>query len=84
MISWHHIAGTFSRDGDNFVYRVFVDGKLDNQVTNAEGLSPTQNGWAIGSRFNGSWPYQGLVADVRIYDRALEESEVKRIYDGKD
>jgi hypothetical protein len=78
---WHHVAGTLSRDGEDYVYSIFVDGKWDNAVTNSLGFIPSSNGWGIGARYDGSWSYQGLIEDVRIYDRALKEDEVKQIYE---
>jgi len=80
---WHHVAGTMRQSGSDYVYSIYVDGKLDDTATNSMGLTATSNGWAIGARYNGTWTYQGLVADVRIYDRALSASEIQAIYAGQ-
>ena len=80
---WHHVAGTMRQSGSDYVYSIYVDGKLDNTATNAMGLTATSNGWAIGARYDGTWTYQGLIADVRIYDRALSASEIQAIYAGQ-
>ena len=77
---WHHVAGTMRQSGSDYVYSIYVDGKLDNTATNATGLTATQHGWAIGARYDGTWGYRGLVEDVRIYDRALSDSEIQAIY----
>jgi ribosomal protein S27E len=77
---WHHVAGTMRQSGSDYVYSIYVDGKLDNTATNATGLTATKNGWAIGARYDGTWGYRGLVEDVRIYDRALSASEIQAIY----
>jgi hypothetical protein len=77
---WHHIAGTMSKSGGNYIYRIYVDGKLDNSITNSMGLPATSGAWAIGARSNGGWPYKGLIGDVRIFDRALSPSEIRKIY----
>jgi hypothetical protein len=77
---WHHVVGTLRPSGSDFVYSIYVDGKLDNTCTNPWGLGTTSNGWAIGARYNGTWGYHGLINDVRIYDRALSTSEVQAIY----
>jgi hypothetical protein len=69
-----------SQSGSDYVYSIYVDGKLDNTATNSTGLTPTKHGWAIGARYDGSWGYRGLVEDVRIYDRALSVSEIQAIY----
>ncbi|HEY5041324.1 MAG TPA: LamG domain-containing protein [Verrucomicrobiae bacterium] len=77
---WHHVAGTMRPNGSDYIYSIYVDGKLDNTATNSMGLTPTSNGWAIGARYDGTWTYEGLVEDVRIYDRALSASEIQAIY----
>jgi hypothetical protein len=77
---WHHVAGTMRQSGSDYVYSIYVDGKLDNTATNSTGMTPTKNGWAIGARYDGTWGYRGLLEDVRIYDRALSASEIQTIY----
>ena len=79
---WHHVAGTLHRAGLGYVYSIYVDGRLDNTATHPDGFTPSTLGWAIGSRHDGSWGYHGLIADVRIYDRALSPAEIQTIYQG--
>ncbi|HUC85733.1 MAG TPA: LamG-like jellyroll fold domain-containing protein [Candidatus Acidoferrales bacterium] len=57
-----------------------MDGQLDNTVTSPAGLTATKNGWAVGARYDGSWSYQGLIDDVRLFDRALTPTEVHKFY----
>ena len=80
---WHHVAGTMRQSGSDYVYSIYVDGKLDNTATNSMGLTATEHGWAIGARYDGTWGYHGLIEDVRIYDRALSDSEIQAIYTEK-
>ena len=80
---WHHVAGTMRQSGSDYVYSIYVDGKLDNTATNSMGLTPTEHSWAIGARYDGSWGYRGLVEDVRIYDRALSAPEIQAIDTGQ-
>ena len=80
---WHHVAGTLRQSGSDYVYSIYVDGQLDNSATNATGLTPTENGWAIGARYDGTWGYRGLIEDVRIYDRALPAPEIHAVYTGQ-
>ncbi len=77
---WHHVVGTLSQSGSDYVYSIYVDGKLDNTSTNTWGLGATSKGWAIGARYDDTWGYRGLINDVRIYDRALSASEIESIY----
>ncbi len=77
---WHHIVGTMAKSPDGYLYSIYVDGNLDGAITNAVGLASSTNPWTIGGRYNGTWRYSGLVSDVRIFNRALSPSEVRRIY----
>jgi len=78
---WHHVAGTLAWSGSEYVYSIYVDGKLDNAATGGPvGMAPTSNPWTIGAHDQGTWAYRGLIADVRIYDRALSLSDVQAIY----
>jgi hypothetical protein len=77
---WHHLVGTLAKSGDNYIYTIYVDGKLDNTATNAIGLEATTNPWTIGSRYDDSWGYRGVIDDVRIYDHALTPDEVRKLY----
>lgn len=77
---WHHLVGTMSKSGSDYIYSIYVDGHLDGTMTNSVGLSSTMNPWAIGARYDGTWTYEGLIEDVRIFDRALTPAEVRKLY----
>ena len=77
---WHHLVGTMSPSGTEFLYSIYVDGKLDNTAILPVGLTATSGGWAVGARTDGTWAYQGLISDLRIYDHALSPFEVQSIY----
>lgn len=72
---WHHIAGTW--DGE--VISVYTDGDLSVSVDCGSGpLDKNSKSVYIGAR-NGSERFlTGVVDEVRIYDRALSESEIKK------
>lgn len=77
---WHHIVGTWRRNGE---IRIYIDGKLDKighqtgrgiNVRSSESLK-------IGRQLRGrSRPYKGWIDEVRIYKRALYENEVEVLY----
>lgn len=84
QVRWHHVAGTMHKSGNDYVYSIYVDGKLDNTATGcSRGMSATKGKWAIGAREGGSWSYSGLVNDVRLYDGALSEEDIKTIFQEK-
>jgi hypothetical protein len=91
---WHHVVGTMAPSGSDYTYSIYVDGKLDITATSSWGLTATSSGWAIGARYDdgtsrydgvvrndGTYPYQGLIGDVRIYDHALSATEIQAIYE---
>lgn len=80
--TWYHIAGTF-KDG---VSKIYINGELKNTVTGLPARVPTTQNIRIGS-----WaeyrPFDGLVDDVRIFNRALNDEEIHNLsctpgYDG--
>jgi len=86
---WYHIVGVWSAVAANKQFVLYING-----VTNASLASSsvgtnipyyTTNGVNIGCRqsaANGpyNYPFQGLVDDVRIYNRALSYTEVTNLY----
>jgi hypothetical protein len=75
---WQHVAATF----DGARAYVYIDGE---QV--ASGPAPaemgTSNSWQIGSYgLNAAHNFDGLIDDVRIYDRALSGAEVRADMEG--
>ncbi|USN99305.1 MAG: DUF4981 domain-containing protein [Phycisphaeraceae bacterium] len=73
--TWHHLAGRF--DGDRV--DLFVDGqKVANSSTG--GNHPTKTAHPLTIGYNSEMPgrdFDGLMREVRIYDRALSDAEIK-------
>ena len=69
---WYHVAGKF----ENGVLKIYIDGKLDAQV-NAGGKVPysTTNTFYVGSSKQ-TWFFNGALDDVRLYTRAIDDSEI--------
>ena len=74
--TWYHIVMTY--DGSEFT--LYIDGSLDKAVS--ETGTPETNSEPL---YIGDFPdYSGMngqLDDVRIYNRALSESEVQELYD---
>lgn len=75
--SWTHIAGTYNSATNTFA--TFVNGFFDtsNVIAGAAPVSNADSIW-IGKGFNS--PFEGVMDEVRIWDRALTSAE---IYDYK-
>jgi len=79
---WHLITSTW----DGSVFKIYVDGELDNSNTSVPpGFIDYCPGGTL--RFGIWWsqgqlPFQGVMDDVRIYNRALTAEEVWQLYQG--
>jgi hypothetical protein len=80
---WHHVAGSF----DGTQYNLYVDGKLEATVATSGSISAgTAYYGCIGAHYKKDDErdprrfFNGLIDDVRIYDRVLSESEVHYIF----
>jgi hypothetical protein len=77
---WHLLTATFDSASD---LRLYVDGtRVDSDSTGASAVSRS-TGVYFGTIAHtpGTRLYEGLLDDVRIYDRALSASEVRTLYD---
>ena len=76
--NWHHVFYTY--DGNNV--RSYKDGVYQNiSVDWTYGCGNITDTLYIGKFWVGT--FNGAIADVRIYDRALSAREVKMLYDKK-
>lgn len=76
---WHHAVVTFYNSGAS----LYVDGEFKDSIScNGETLDVGYN-LGIGSNDNGGSEYIGKISDVRVYSRALSESEAKQLYNPK-
>ena len=77
--NWHHVVGV--RNGS--AGYIYVDGRLEGSATNpATGSCDGNARTFIGGRDAITSPlsFNGSIDEVRIYNRALSESEVKELY----
>ncbi len=75
---WHQVAVTYDRASE--VARVYVDGRLGQECRFA--ITPDTNyGIYLGLRPTDSQRLMGLLDEVRIYNRALNEQEALALYD---
>ena len=77
---WHHIAGVY----DGLRVYVYIDGKLHGvrPVLIGEERSVNSEPFCIGAcSDNRETDWEGLIDDVRIYDYALSEQDVRSLYE---
>jgi hypothetical protein len=64
--------------------RLYVDGVLDASVEGAGTLNANDDDVLIGANAGDAWRYwHGRIDDVRVYNHALSEEEVKALHAGK-
>jgi hypothetical protein len=75
---WNHLIGI--NDGTNLL--LFFNGYHDPSWSLACGIDigDSDNTFLIGKRGDANNPMEGLIADIRIYNRALTPSEVWQLY----
>ncbi len=73
--NWHHVV--FTRDGNN-IY-LYINGELDSSRLRVN-LNLTDLSLQIGNHRNLSRHFNGLLDDIRIYNRAISEEEVNLLY----
>jgi len=79
LTAWHHIVVTRS-DGNGSIY---IDGDLKTSGTFT--MSSSDNTVPLKMGYDPNWgDYNGLIDEIRIYNRALSSDEVKAIYDALD
>ncbi len=74
---WYHVVGTY--DGANL--KIYLDGNLDNFAAYVSASIPTNNdSLIIGGYYSTDFVANGVIDDVRVYNRALTAAEVKQLY----
>ena len=77
--SWHQVAMTY----DGSYIRFFLDGQAEGTALSyTNGIEAADYPLTIGARHESGWDLQlkGIIDDVRIYDRALGQSEIEQNY----
>jgi hypothetical protein len=70
---WHHAAVTC----DGKVSRIFLDGRQIFQGPQEKPFPDAAAPLGIGGSTAGARPFQGIIDEVRIWNRALSEAEIK-------
>ncbi len=75
---WNYLVLT----SDNNVDSYYLNAKLDGTDKAVGVLTNNSANMAIGmAADHNAWSYSGLIDDIRIYNRALTEAEIKQLYE---
>jgi Tfp pilus assembly protein PilX len=81
--NWYHVVGVYSEAGHTI--RTYVDGDLDRELTGlpANALASTTGTFIIGREpfDDTAYFWNGIIDDVRVFNRALTASEIQTLYD---
>ncbi|HUT96047.1 MAG TPA: TasA family protein [Candidatus Paceibacterota bacterium] len=74
--NWHHVVGTY----DGSKVRLYVDGaEIGSGTATTVNITYNSNNFYLGSYGNGFY-WKGLIDEIKIYDKALDFSEVVSHY----
>lgn len=76
--TWYHVVGVYNES----TIAIYLNGSLDTSgactgtiTTRDHNIEIGREGWTTGR-----WEHDGIIDDVRIYDRALTSSEIQTLY----
>lgn len=73
---WHHVV--YTRKGN--IYRLYINGRFVNSVTDINPSMPTAVGWLLGDDPVGNLDYPGKIDDLGLWKRALSDCEIRQLY----
>ena len=77
--NWHHIVGTY----DETNLKIYVDGNLAGTLAKAGPITYTTRNTRLGNlEGTSALDYDGFISNVSIFNRALTQDEIIRIYNG--
>jgi len=75
---WTHVVGTFS-DGNISIYKNGVFAA--NGVLGTSTINTNNGSLGIGAEGDGGTPFNGIIDDVAIHNRALSSEEIQQLYE---
>jgi len=86
---WHHVAAVFANDGTPTVsdIQLYIDGKREVLSYSVDATLNTGTGFNVNigaMKYQSNDPvffFKGKIDDVRIYDRALSDIELRQMYE---
>lgn len=79
---WDHVAGTFSDGTQKF----YVNGELAGETASKPNFNTRQElliGAGANERANHEYLFKGIIDEVRLYDRALDEDEISAVMESE-
>jgi len=74
---WYHVAGTYDKDGGDENKKIYVNGVLKATDTNSNALELASDPLYIGAFSDTSYRWIGWVSNVMVFNRVLNQNEIK-------
>lgn len=74
---WHHVAGRY----ENGEVGVWADGVQEDAASMAASPVTGNASFRIGARDNGTMPFDGVIDEVRVYNRSLHTARIQELYE---
>jgi hypothetical protein len=75
---WYHVAGTY--DALEKSANLYLNGNLDRMIQNADTPTSSNSALRIGITLQNHEDFVGIIDDVRVYNRALDETEINELF----
>lgn len=80
--TWFHVAVSYDKNLPDSQMKIYVNGNLKKSGTKTTTIPVNTKNLVIGRRSTSDMLYfNGLITDVRIYNRALSQQEISWLYD---
>jgi hypothetical protein len=77
---WYYFTSIYNNNTKK--HKLYINGSLINEVDFNNEINQNSEKLSIGSyAYNSGYYYNGLIDDLRIYNRALNESEIQALYE---
>ncbi|MFN7999129.1 MAG: LamG domain-containing protein [Bryobacteraceae bacterium] len=77
---WHHVVASY-QGSDTRRVATYADGEAEGRgILNGPAHLPKAPQWTVGVNLGGSFPFTGLLSDVRLYRGALTHPEIAALY----
>ncbi|MDD5547781.1 MAG: prepilin-type N-terminal cleavage/methylation domain-containing protein [Candidatus Pacebacteria bacterium] len=74
--NWYHIAATYNGSA----VTIYINGAYDNSTAQTKTLRSVTNTMSVGSLINSTRFFNGIIDEMRLYNRALSAAEILALY----
>jgi len=76
---WRYIVATYDKNLPSQNMKIYQDAVLGETFDTTEGIATDTNPLRIGEQYEHINPFDGIIDEVRIYNRALSQDEIRML-----